>query len=429
MEIATAIISVGILVFLAHFFAWLFGFVRIPDVLMLMCVGIFIGPVTGIVAPDFLGDAGDIIIMLILVMILFEGSVRLKIESLQNSILRTFGLAFTSFFLSMIAIGFVLWQLANLPAIPSFLIGAIVGSNSTAIVIPLIQKMKIKEDSRATLVLESGLSDVLSIIFTLALISSLEIGSFHLNSVAEDIFMIFLISAIIGGIFALLWSLFLNKIHNIKDSAFTTPAFVFIVFGVTDLLGYGGFIAVIVFGIVLGNIPMLISSLKEKHKYLYTFLHPQPLSTRELSFFREIVFLVKIFFFIFIGISLNFQDTSVMFLGLSLAILLFLIRIPAILSTVSNTTPKFDASIMAVTAPRGLAPAVLALIPIQRGLEGGKLIQDITYSVIFFSILFASLLIFLLYNTKIRNIYEFLLPKFASNPKEGSREYPKKEEK
>jgi len=424
MEIATAIISVGILIFLAHFFAWIFSFVRIPDVLMLMCIGLLLGPILGLVSPDFLGDAGNVIIMLILVMILFEGSVKLKITSLQKALLGTVSLALTSFFLSMAGVGLLLWQLANIPAIPSFLIGAIIGSNSTAIVIPLIQKMKIKENSRTTLILESGISDVLSIVFTLALIVSLEAGVFQIDSVFRDVFFGLVVATIIGGIFALFWSLFLNKVHNIQNSSFATPAFVFMIFGITELLGYSGLISVISFGVVLGNIPSIVSSLKEKHKFLYTVLHPQPLSSKELSFFCEIVFLIKIFFFIFIGISLDFINIHVLFLGLLLAIFIFLIRIPAIFFSIPKDTPKFDASIMAVTAPRGLAPAVLALIPLQRGLEGGQFIQDIAYAVIFFSILFASVLIFLLYNTKIRKIYELFFPKFAPNPKKGNAEYP-----
>ncbi len=420
MEIPIAIIFIGILVFLAHFFAWLFSFIRIPDVLLLMCIGILIGPILNIISPNFLGEAGNVIVMLVLVMILFEGSIRLKLNSLQNAIFGTVALAFASFFFSMIGVGLLLWQAMNLPLLISFLIGAIVGSNSTAIVIPLIQKIKIKEDSRTTLLLESGITDVMSIVFTLAFIASLEIGLFQISSVFEDVVLGLFFAALIGSFFAFLWSLLLNKIHSIQNSSFTTPAFVFMVFGITELLGYSGLISVIAFGIILGNIPSLISSLKEKHKFFYAFFHPQPLSTRELSFFSEIVFLIKIFFFIFIGISLNFGNTPILLLGLSLSIFIFTIRIPAILFSVPKKTSQFDASVIAVTAPRGLAPAVLALIPIQRGIEGGELIQDITYSVIFFSIFFASVLIFLIYNTKISNIYKFLFFNFSSDKEEDS---------
>ncbi len=427
MEIAISIIFIGLLVFLAYFFAWLFGFLRIPDVLMLISIGILIGPILNLVHPTFLGEAGNIIIMLILVMILFEGATKLKIQSLKNAILGTLSLALISFLLTMTGVGMLLWKFAGLPLISSFLIGAIVGGNAAAVVVPLIEKIKIKDESKTTLFLESGLTDVLSIVFTFALIASFEIGELYIDSVVFNIVKNLLMAITIGGILALIWSLFLNKIHDIKNSSFATLAFVFIVYGITESLGFSGLISIIIFGIVLGNIPSMISSLKKRHKFFYAVFHPQPLSGKETSFFSEIVFLIKIFFFVFIGTSLNFENFSVLALGFLLTIFIFVIRIPAVLLSLPKITPKFDASIVSLTVPRGLAAAVLALIPLQKGLEGGQLVQDITYSIVFFSIFLTSAMIFLIYNTKARKLYEFIFDSFSSNPKDGSLEYPKEE--
>ncbi len=424
MEIGLSIIFVGVLVFFAHLFAWLFKFVRIPDVLLLMCIGILIGPLLNIVPPDFLGKAGDLVIKLILVMILFEGAIKLKFQHLRQAVFGTLSLTLISFLLTMAGVGLLLWQFAGFSVIPAFLIGAIVGGNAAAIVVPLIEKIKISEESRTTLFLESGISDVLSIVFAFALVASLEAGVFHIDVVVFDIVKTLIMAIVIGCISAFAWSLLLSKIHNIKNSAFTTPAFVFIIYGVTELLGFSGLVSIIFFGIVLGNIPLIISSLQEKHRFIHTILRPQPLSNKELSFFCEVVFLIKIFFFIFIGISLNFESTPILLLGLLLTIFILILRIPAVLLSIPRSTPKFDASVISVTIPRGLAAAVLALIPLQRGLAEGQFIQDITYSIIFFSVLFTSIFIFLLYKTNLRKLYELLLSKFTPNPEDGSAEYP-----
>ncbi len=426
MEIAISIIFVGLLVFLAYFFSWLFSFVRIPDVLMLIAIGILIGPVFNLVHPTFLGEAGNIMVMLILVMILFEGATKLKIKSLKKAALGTLSLALISFLLTMTGVGLLLWKFANLPTISSFLIGAIVGGNAAAVVVPLIEKMKIKEESKTTLFLESGLTDVLSIVFAFAFVASFEIGRLYIDSVVFNIVKNLFMAIIIGGTSALVWSLFLNKIHDIKNSSFATLAFVFIIYGITESLGFSGLISIIICGIVLGNIPSMISSLKERHKFFYAVFHPQPLSGKETSFFSEIVFLIKIFFFVFIGISLNFENFSVLALGLLLTLFIFVIRVPSVILSLPKLTPRFDASIISVTVPRGLAAAILALIPLQKGLEGGQLIQDITYSVVFFSIFLTSVMIFLIYNTRVRKIYEFLFSGFSSNPEEGNLEYPNK---
>lgn len=428
MEIAVSIIFIGLLVFLAYFFAWLFSFLRIPDVLMLISIGILVGPILDLFHPTFLGEAGNIIVMLILVMILFEGATKLKVQSLKKSILGTLSLSLISFLLTMVGIGFILWKLAGLPIISSFLVGAIVGGNAAAVVVPLIEKIKIKDESKTTLFLESGLTDVLSIVFTFAFVASFEIGELYIDSVVFNIARNLLMAIMIGGFFALIWSLVLNRIHEIKNSSFSTLAFVFIVYGITESLGFSGLISIIVFGIVLGNVPLMISSLKKRHKFFYAIFHPQPLSGKETSFFSEIVFLIKIFFFVFIGTSLNFQNFPVLILGFFLTIFIFAIRIPAVFLSLPRTTPRFDASIFSVTVPRGLAAAVLALIPLQKGLEGGQLIQDITYSVVFFSIFLTSLMIFLVYNRKVRKLYELIFACFSPNPKDGSLEYPHEEQ-
>jgi potassium/hydrogen antiporter len=426
MEIAISIIFIGLLVFLAYFFAWLFSFVRIPDVLMLISIGILIGPVLNLVHPTFLGEAGNIIVMLILVMILFEGATKLKFHFLKKAFLGTISLAVISFLLTMTGVGILLWKFANLSIIASFLIGAIVGDNAAAVVVPLIEKMKIKEESKTTLFLESGLTDVISIVFAFAFISSLELNRVYIDEIVFGIVKNLFVAFLIGVSSALIWSIFLNKIHDIKSSAFATPAFVFIIYGITESLGFSGLISIIICGIVLGNIPSVISSIKERHKFFYTIFHPQPLSGKETSFFSEVVFLIKIFFFVFIGMSLNFENFSILALGLLLTVFIFVIRIPAVILSLPRFTPKFDASIISVTVPRGLATAVLALIPLQKGLAGGKLIQDITYSVVFFSIFLTSIMIFLIYNTRIRKIYENLFSSFSLNPKEGTPEYPGK---
>ena len=59
-EIAPVIAFVGILVFLAHVFTGVFSRTRIPDVILLIALGICIGPVLGLVTPAHFGQVGPI---------------------------------------------------------------------------------------------------------------------------------------------------------------------------------------------------------------------------------------------------------------------------------------------------------------------------------------------------------------------------------
>jgi len=55
---------------------------------------------------------------------------------------------------------------------------------------------------------------------------------------------------------------------------------------------------------------------------------------------------------------------------------------------------------------------VLASIPLQQGVKGGIYIQNLTYAVVLFSIVFTSALIFLVDKTQLASVYRAVLGKF-----------------
>ncbi|MFO8021982.1 MAG: hypothetical protein R6U65_05920, partial [Perlabentimonas sp.] len=73
MENAFVIVFVGLIVFLSHLFTGIFQRKRIPDVLLLMIVGLVMGPLLGLVSPADFGVAGPVFTTITLVIILFEG--------------------------------------------------------------------------------------------------------------------------------------------------------------------------------------------------------------------------------------------------------------------------------------------------------------------------------------------------------------------
>lgn len=70
--------------------------------------------------------------------------------------------------------------------------------------------------------------------------------------------------------------------------------------------------------------------------------------------------------------------------------------IPNVSLFVSKCIPKHERTIMSVMGPKGLVPAVLASLPLQRGLPNGEVILDLGYSIVLFSIVICSLLVFIL---------------------------------
>ena len=362
MDAAQLVIFIGLLIFVSHLFAGIFEKKGIPDVLMLMIIGIIIGPVLNLVTPESFGIVTGIFTTITLVFILFQGGLDLRFETMQSALRGMTFITCTNFGVTTLVVGLIAWLLLGLEPIPAFTLGAILGGTSSAVVIPLVKQLKLQESARTILVLESALSDVLCIVFVLALIQAYSADGIRVGAIVGSIISSFTLAALLGIVSALLWSVLLAKIRTIKNSMFTTPAFVFVIYGIAEVLGFSGAIAALAFGVTLANIDRFRIKTIQRfvNKGLNTF------NDAEKQFFSEIVFLLKTFFFVFIGISIQFTNGWALLFGFFITI---------------------------VMVPKGLAAAVLASLPLQYGLPGGEMIRDLTYAVILTSIVLTSILI------------------------------------
>lgn len=412
LETAPVIIFVGLLVFVAHWLSGIFSRTMLPDVLMLILIGLLIGPVLKIVTPAHFGAVGPVFVTVALVIILFEGGLGLRPEVLQRSMRGTMALTLVNFLVTLLAVAAIARYAAALDWMQSLMLGAILGGTSSAVVVPMVPHLKLRDRSRTILVLESALSDVLCIVVALGLLEASVIGGedFRLGPMVGRLIASFLMAAALGVVGAFGWSMLLHRVRTLQNSIFTTPAFVFMVFGVVEVLGYSGAIAALAFGIVIGNSEFLNIRLLRQ----YASRRPITLNETERVFFAEVVFLLKTFFFVYVGLSIELRDPWSVFFGGVLTLAVFFLRIPVVWLSVERDTPRGDAGIMAAMVPKGLAAAVLASIPLQRGIEGGEFIQNATYAVVLFSIFLASILIFLLQKTRVNLVYGLFFRGFKS---------------
>ena len=86
MDIYTIVISLGLLIFFSHAFNSLFDRTKIPNVLLLLFIGILVGPVGGIVTKDFFGPLGNVFTTITLIIILFESGSSLRFSQIGKSI-------------------------------------------------------------------------------------------------------------------------------------------------------------------------------------------------------------------------------------------------------------------------------------------------------------------------------------------------------
>jgi NhaP-type Na+/H+ or K+/H+ antiporter len=376
------------------FFAdYIFKKYRVPDVIILLLVGL----VLNFIGFKFVStEIIPIFSALALMFILFEVGTELRFYYLIKEIPKASLLAFSVFFVSMIFTALFSISVLNffgypLPFEIALLLGAIVGGSSSAVVAPITSKLAISKDTKSLLTIESALTDALCVLVAITLLESLAFaGNIGLTTLPNEIISSFSIAIVLGFIFGLFWLKVLPKVEKYEYYYLLTIGMLFFVYSLTEIAGGIGAISSLIFGIVLGNVGQI-------GKILY-IRDAKPLTPMTNTFHKLIVFIIRTFFFVVLGLIIYISDYMLMLYGILITLFLFAIRY--IFTRIAMLgANKLENDLIAIMMPRGLAAAVLAPLPyIQYNISSAILFPDIVFSVILFSSIIAFIgLMFLKY--------------------------------
>jgi NhaP-type Na+/H+ or K+/H+ antiporter len=386
---STTILIIGLMVFLAHFLSLQFRKTHIPDVLVLMLIGIVIGPMLGIVTPQDFGKIGSLIATIALVVILFESGTSLNLNVLGKSLATAGALTFWCFALTTAIVALLGYFLLDLNILPAAMLGVTLGGTSSAVVIPMVSALLLNEKPTTVLVLESALTDVLCIVGVFALLQFYTQGGIEPGRLVGGVLAALIFAAVIGVLGGIGWLLVLGKVRDFPNTISSTLAYVFIVYGLTEFLGFSGAIAALALGITLTNFEKF--GLTRFDRIDQNIV---PLNEIDYVFYREAVFLLKTYFFVYLGISIHFSETRLAAVAISMVMLVFAMRLALTRFVLRGAVYSLrDAAFTSMMAPKGLAAAVLAALPLQYGVAGGEVIRDTTYMVVLVSITLTALLV------------------------------------
>ncbi len=401
------ILAIGMLVFFAHFLSLQFRKTHIPDVLVLMLVGIVLGPLLGIVTAEDFGKVGSLIATIALVVILFEGGTSLNLNVLGRSLGTTGLLAIVCFVLTAAIAALVGYYVLHLSLLAAVLLGVTLGNTSSAVVIPMVAALDLSQKPATVLVLESALSDVLSIVGVFALLQIHAQGEVDPGKLVGSVLASLIFAAVIGVLGGIGWLLVLDKVRGFPNTITSTLAYAFIVYGLAGILGFSGAIAALALGVTLTNFEKFglyrISNIDR---------NIQPLNEIELAFYGEAVFLLKTYFFVYLGISIHFSEAMLAAAAIAMVLIVYAMRLGLTRYIFRDGSYTLrDAAVTSMMAPKGLAAAVLASLPLEKGIQGGELIRDTTYMVVLVSITLTALLVMLYRFPATQRVYALALGK------------------
>ena len=382
------ILGVGVLLFLASLFVALFRRTQVPDVLLLIGLGLLLGPFTQTVTPDAFGRAGHALSTIALTVILFESGLTLRLDALRQSLGATLRMTVLGFAATTTLVA-VLGHLAlGLPWTLALALGAILGGTSSAVVVPMVRELPLGRLPATVLVLESGLTDVLTVVLAGALLAAHASGTTSPASIGSAVVSSFVFAALIGALSALLLLSAISLVRRMPNAMIAVIACVLVTYGLAEAAAPAA-----------PSRPSPSASCSATGARSASRGCGRSRTRASASpgtcswFLSDIIFLLKTFFFVYLGISVRFADWRLGAVAVLAVIGVYLTRAAIVRLSMPESTSRPDARVMAVLGPKGLAAAVLAGVPLQMGVAQGEAIQQLTYMVVLASIVATSVLV------------------------------------
>jgi cell volume regulation protein A len=297
----------------------------------------------------------------------------------------------TAFVLTVFAIFSLSYWVWGLDLLYSIFLGIAFGNISGAIVIPIMLRLNVKESAKTILSLEAAIVDMLCVVAAIVLLHIAATGLYKVTftEVFNKFAGQFSIAIVIGAIAGLVWIKFLEFATVAPLSYMTTMAATLLVYSVTEFALGNGPMAVLTFGLVLKN--------GERFLQVFTPGKKFSLDTKILEFNQEFTFFIRTYFFVYIGILINFARFEPMWILYSLGIFgaiiicrLISVKFSGLISSeIRQNFPLFFAML-----PRGLVVAVLAGLAIAKGLWQTESLIFHVFCVILLTNLFVTLMIF-----------------------------------
>jgi potassium/hydrogen antiporter len=357
------LLVLGVVLLIGFLGRWIFARTKIPDTFLLMGVGFAIGYLFNVDTAPFL-TVMPYVGVLALIVILFDGGMDLKINDLVSGLPRASALSISGWGFSVIVVTLYGHAILGFTILEAMLLGAIVGGTSAIIIMPLLKGMSLGRRGDTMLGLESAFTDVLCVVGALALATALAEGrGGDPLALFATLTSSFAIAIVIGCAAGVGWLAILNRVRESGAEYVWTMTALLLLYGLVDLLGGSGPIAVLLFGIILGNSGRISRMLH---------LPERRLSISISRMQDEIVFFVRSFFFVFLGLvfdpRLLFDFTpwygSPFLKALGLFTVLLLARIAAVHLCTAGDQGLIEQRVRFVLLmPRGLAAAVLASVP------------------------------------------------------------------
>ncbi len=356
---------------------------RFPPVLALMGFGAILGPLTAVLPSDAFLPVAPHFGALAFLLILFEGGLDLRFSLLARHLAPGVRLGAAGF--AAAAAGATLLAAASgMASGPAIALGLVVAPVSGAIVLPLAARVGFREEIRTVVVLEAALADVLAVL-AMSVFGKLATGGGLGGLLAAGSVLAAALSVGLAAIAGLVWPRVLRRLGDRKYVDALTFGLALAMWGGVESLGASGALAVLTFGATLSNEEAILRALRLDPEGIVPVA--EDVVKRLHEFIGQLTFVVRAFFFVFLGALLDLRSLSAIELVRAGGLVgVFLLLRRALLSSYERrgvlSLDAFEARAVWLLQPRGLVSAVLALEAHHLGVPGADALVRVASLVI-----------------------------------------------
>lgn len=360
------LLLVGLIALIGLASRWVYERTRIPEVLLLLLVGIALGPLGLItqfglapIDPAYFRDATPLVGAVVIVFLVFDASFRLKAQEIFGS----------ASFAALFALANVVACIGILTAMlhyglgmglgPSLLLASIVAGPSTYALRSILPFVRASNYTRNVLYLEGTLSTIIICVIAITLMQYGSVPSLQRPG-TDDLFRMVASSLSVSLLFGLALAavlIWLMHAFRVRRTGYllTLAGLLVLYYADFSLLGGIGVLSIAAVGFALGNSQWLIGLVKRQN-------HAE--SDESFSRFQnEMTLFISTFFFVYLGMIFRPSELTVENIALALLLLsgmLFARLVVTLAARLLGHSQHKEDVLLTVMIPSDLLSATLA---------------------------------------------------------------------
>lgn len=359
---------------------------KVPDVVMFLLAGMALGGAgLGVVDVKVDSTLNQLLLIFGSCYILFDGGASVRLNVLKNVWPTLLTLATIGVLISAVITAVAAQYLLHLPFIFALLLGAVIASTDPATLVPVFRQVKVRAKVAQTVMSESAFNDAMGAILTFAVLAvAVSGGDFSISKNLMSLLQQSLLGLIGGAILGYLAALLIahDKYSFLAEYApIVTLMSVAAAYLSVDSLNASGFMAVFVFGMVLGNKDLLGFKMSDSEEIKLE------------DFILTTSLIMRIFIFVLLGSQVNFALLQQYFWGaLGVVLAFMLIGRPAVVFACALPDRRAqwtfkELLFMCWTRETGVIPGALAGMLVGMKVPYSDVIASVTFMAILLTIL------------------------------------------